>query len=105
MKLESVLGMSAGEIEQQELNQGHVGFTMLHGLLWAGTRKHHRQDLRSTAELLRHMEEAYEEGTFDFQACFTACVEAYGAAQPKPKEQDQDKPEPGRRGKGIREAS
>ncbi len=85
MELESTLGMSAGEIEQN-LGQGHVGFTMLHGMIWAGTRKYHRQDLRSPAQLLELMEDAHDEGEFDFQGAFTACAEAYSAAQPKPKE-------------------
>ena len=49
------------------------------------------------------MEEAYEEGNFDFQACFTACVEAYGAAQPKPK--DQDKPQGGPKAVNAKRAS
>ena len=48
-----MLRMSAGEIDQ-ELNQGHVGFMVLHGLKWAGTCKHHRQDLRSTPSSSAH---------------------------------------------------
>ena len=91
MELESQLGMSAGEIEQ-ELTQGHVGFRLLHAMIWAGTRKHHRQEVRTPGQLLQLMEDAFDEGEFDFQDAFTACVEAYGAAQPKPREEDQDKP-------------
>lgn len=83
--------MSAGELEQ-EFSKGHFGFTLLHGLLWAGTRKHHRQGIRTRQELLSLMEDASDDGKFDFQEIVTACMEAYQAAQPSQKAQDQDKP-------------
>lgn len=83
--------MSAGELEQ-EFSKGHFGFKLLHGLIWAGTRKHHRQNIRTRGELLSLMEDASEEGKFDFGEVVTACMEAYQAAQPAQKAQDQDKP-------------
>ncbi|QIN79595.1 hypothetical protein GBA65_14900 [Rubrobacter marinus] len=96
-ELEDVLDMEASEIERKFAG-GRVGFRILRALIWAGTRKHHRQELRSLPQVNDIMDDMD-----DFQKVFRICTEAYSAGQPGAEDEDQDKPVGAPKGKKEKE--
>ena len=90
VELEDVLGYSAGKLEQK-FRDGDIGFTELQGLIWAGTRKHHRREIRNLNEVLQIMDNIPEnEGGPGFQYVWETITEAYGIGQGANPDQDSE---------------
>lgn len=86
-ELEDTIALTAGKLEQA-FREGDIGFNTLHAMIWSGTRKYHRQDLRTENEVWDVIDEIMEAG--EYQEAWKSVIEAYGAGQNPNADQAQD---------------
>jgi hypothetical protein len=77
-ELEDITDLTAGKLEQA-FREGDIGFNTLHGMIWASTRKYHRQELRTEDEVWDVIDEIMQAG--EYQEAWKSVIEAYGAGQ------------------------
>jgi hypothetical protein len=91
LELEDVLGVSAGKLEQK-FRDADVGFRDLQAMIWAGSRKNHRKDLRTLADVAELMDEI-PGSELGFPGVWEIVTEAYAAGQGNnPNGEDGDAP-------------
>jgi hypothetical protein len=86
IELEDVLGYSAGQLEQNFRDQA-VGWKELRALIWAGSRRHHRREIRTLPEITELMDEIPDQEG-GYALVWETVTEAYAAGQGNAPDQD-----------------